>query len=444
MLKSRCNLVSSKSATDYVRTLLPLILCIVLAMPIGAQSIFDGHITESKWGPALGTSLGGPAPGFGAGHEINSLFATSTDASLEFAIGGNLQKNHFIILFIDSRAGGFANTAFSRANTPEALQNLNTGISFDAGFLPDYCLSISTNATRSDFFFELFSLDNNAGTRVGLGTSNLSSTDNLGAAPTNGDQQKGFEISITKTLLGYDQVQQRVVKMMAMYISDGGVISNQFISRANGTEINYGSGALNFNVLAPNAVQFDPSQTLPIDFTGLQVSQFGNSVKVMWASAAEKDMLKYVVQRSGDAVDFDSIATVTALGNANASTTYIYGDAQPLQGKNFYRIKAIDKNGRSAYSPVAKIQYGYVDNSLGIFPNPVKDRINLQIIGIQRGKYDLVIYNDKGQRMLSKRIEYNGGYGLQQIPVLPNMRKGPYRLVLSNSSVFYKQSFLVQ
>ena len=90
------------------------------------------------------------------------------------------------------------------------------------------------------------------------------------------------------------------------------------------------------------------------------------------------------------------------------------------------------------------MQYGRVDNTLTIYPNPVKDIINLQITGLKPDQYHLQIFNDLGQCLIEKTIVYSGGYGLQQIPVLPNMLKGPYRLLLRNKTYFYKQNFIVQ
>ena len=68
------------------------------------QINIDGNITEAAWGNSLATSVAGPAPGFGAGNEINSFYATSLSAGdIYLALGGNVQYGKHIMVFIDSR-----------------------------------------------------------------------------------------------------------------------------------------------------------------------------------------------------------------------------------------------------------------------------------------------------------------------------------------------------
>ena len=419
----------------------------------GAQITYNGNMTEGYWGIPLGTSAGGASSCTGPGNSINSLYAAANDNELQFGIGADVQDGHRILLFIDSKPGGYATGNFGRSNAPTALNNFNSGTRFDAGFLPDYCLVIGTRATHDQFSFDLYTLGGSAalggGSNLSLGTATIANPNigiryKLSCNPSITDFTKGFEIGLPKSILGYDPTNQQMVKLMMMSITDGGALNNQFISKAVAGEGCYGNGAVNFAVAAPNPVEYNPSQSLPIDFLNVFVAQVGQAIKTFWKSASEKEMKEYQVERSEDAIVFTTIGTVVARGNSLNATDYEYADVLPLIGKNFYRIKAIDKSGRSTYSVIVKINYGRVDNTLTIFPNPVKDQINLQIVGIKPGTYDLNIFNDAGQLLITKKIVYNGGYGLQQIPLLPNMMKCPYRLLLRNKAVFYKQNFIVQ
>jgi hypothetical protein len=240
------------------------------------------------------------------------------------------------------------------------------------------------------------------------------------------------------------------VKFMVMIVGDDGSLSNQFLTHADalatacfGKGTN-GTGVQFQNDAAINPVGFNPSQSLPIDFLNVKAFQVGQAIKVYWTSATEKDMLAYQIERSTDALQYSTIGRLSARGNASGQTAYEYADVQPLLGKSFYRVKAVDINGRSTYSAIVKMQFGRVDNTLTIYPNPVVDQINLQIIGLKPDSYRLQVFNDVGQCLIEKTIVYTGGYGLHQIPLLPNMKKGPYRLLLRNRTWFYKQNFLVQ
>jgi len=411
------------------------------------QIEFDGNITEASWGMPMASSLGGPNPCFGAGYRLNSLFASANNEYLMFGIGGNVQANAKILLFIDSRPGGFANSNFQRTSAPAGLSALSNAIQFDEEFYPDECLVIANDNSRADYNFYLYSLNGTSPTGAPLrllGSANASKTDLLGANAWDNDNTRGFEIAIERSQLGFDATLQQDVKLMAMIVSDAGSMDNQFLTPAAIGESCMGTRAVDFRTSQVNPVSYKPDQLLPINFSYFRFVQRNGSIVLLWASALENNMLKYEVQRSGDAIVFTSVGEINARGATTTMTDYEFPDVSPLPGKNFYRIKAIDKAGRSAYSQIVKVQFGFIDNTLGIFPNPVKNTINLQLIGIAPGKYNLTIYNDAGQRMYGTTIQYNGGYGLQQIPVLPGMTKGPYRLLLSNKSLFFKQTFVVQ
>lgn len=422
-----------------------MLLC--LAINGLSQVVFNGNITEPEWGAPLGSSIGGPSPCLGNGLRLNSLFASANDSQLLLGIGGNVQPGNAILVFVDSKPGGYSTGNFGRDNAPAGLSNFNSNIIFDDGFQADYCLSISANQDHSDYFFNLFALGGNSASGGGINTSLGSALNNAGIIGTNtadNDNTKGFEIALARDIVGFDAAAQTEVKMMAMIISDAGHLDNQFLSNAKSGEACYGNTAIDFRSASPNPIVYSPDQLLPIVFTQLSFVQRNTVILLKWSSASELNMQQYELERSDDAIGFVKIGTVKATGNNSAVSNYEFPDFTPSQGKNFYRVKAVDKSGRAAYSPVVKVQFGYVDNTLGIFPNPVTDNINLQLIGLTKGKYSLVIYNDAGQRVMFKTIEYNGGYGLQQIPLLPNMTAGPYRLLLTNKSVFYKQNFLVR
>jgi hypothetical protein len=418
------------------------------AYHLQAQVVFNGNITEPEWGMPLGTSVGGPTPCFGNGFRLNSLFASANNDNLMFGIGGNVQAGSRILLFIDSKPGGYNNGNFGRSNAPGGLANFNGAIIFDEEFLPDYCLSISPDIAHADYVFQLYTLSGTKGNGGGpvteLGSANTNALDMIGTNVADNDNTKGFEIGISRNALGFNAAAQQEVKLMAMLISDAGFLDNQFVNPASYSDGCFSNGAVDFRKATPDPASYKPDQLLPITFTYFRFVQRNSNIILLWASAIESNLQKYELQHSQDAVVFNKIGEVNAMGTSSGVTNYEFPDRSPQPGKNFYRVKAIDKMGRSAYSPVVKVQYGFVDNTLGIFPNPVKNSINLQLIGLARGTYNLTIYNDAGQRMMAKTIEYNGGYGLQQIPLLPSMTNGPYRLLLSNHAVFFKQNFVVQ
>ncbi|MCC9077364.1 lamin tail domain-containing protein [Litorilinea aerophila] len=253
------------------RLLIPLLWALVLVLTLpgsaAAEIALDGNLTEPDW-QLLGTSQGGPDSSFGTGNEINGLYAKIVGDSLYLGVAGAIQSGNRILLFIDSRSGGYPNTDFGRdGSPPPAIQNLNPNILFDAGFLPDYVLAIGTDGL-GNYFWDLYTLSGSFGSGGGPNTPLGNQTaGNLGANPASGNQTRGFEARLNYSQTGVGvhlAFDQPAIQLFAMLVRDYpdigdtySTVSNQFITHANAGEVfDYGSGILNFDLLAPGPVTF--------------------------------------------------------------------------------------------------------------------------------------------------------------------------------------------
>ncbi len=218
----------------------------------------DGNLNDAYWGAALATSAGGPASsGFGA-NRIDALYLRNGFGYLFGGIAGNLVNNsgNKVLLFIDSKSGGFNNLGswVFRSNAPyNSIKNLNGGVQFDSGFEPDLVLGI--NIAGGTVFYDLYDMTTN--TNLFLDDSN-NALYAFQANANTGDFTKGFEFSIPINYLGnYGSS----IKAMAMVVNDPGFtnatfLSNQFLSPSGSAEGNYGDGAVNFGLAAPNPVTY--------------------------------------------------------------------------------------------------------------------------------------------------------------------------------------------
>ncbi|MEI8047536.1 MAG: lamin tail domain-containing protein [Bacteroidota bacterium] len=223
---------------------------------------FDGNLTETTWGTPLATSAGGPNPsGFGAGNNIDAIYMQSTSGYLYGGIAGNLVNGsgNRVLLFIDCQAGGYnvIGNWTNRTNAPcNSMENLNNGITFATGFEPDYILGI--NQASNNVYFDLYNMTSNSLNY--LGDANTSVLLGFVANSGFGDYLHGFEFAIPRSSLGNPSGSIKVFAMITNNPADADAtfLSNQFLTRANSGEGNYGAGAIIFQNNA------DPK---PIDYT---------------------------------------------------------------------------------------------------------------------------------------------------------------------------------
>lgn len=225
--------------------------------------LFEGNFSEPEWGNPIAKSTGGPAnSGFGPGNNLDALYVNNIGNFLNVGIAANLVNgsNNKILLFIDCRAGGVNNLGawIARSNAPYySMENLNSSITFDAGFFPDYILGV--NQAFGDVFFDLYDIPNNSSVFLGSanGSPNFGFIGNAGV----GVFTQGFEFKIPMNELGNPTGN---ISFFTMMVNDPGqflttFVSNQFLTPAGPNENNYGSVSINFGFGRPNPVTYSLS-----------------------------------------------------------------------------------------------------------------------------------------------------------------------------------------
>lgn len=126
----------------------------------------------------------------------------------------------------------------------------------------------------------------------------------------------------------------------------------------------------NFNYMAVDNFTWTKAAVLPvtvIDFSGNYQS---GKISLNWNTSCESNSSHFLVERSTNGIDFKIIANVKGAGNCSTLTKYHAIDENPVSGNNYYRLVAVDFDGKSKNHGVVLIknQSGYF--STGLYPNP--------------------------------------------------------------------------
>lgn len=230
--------------------------------------VINGLINESQWGNPLAKSSGGPVSGFGPNNNLDAIYLKNMNGYLYGAVAGRVENNsnNRILVFIDSRPGGFNNLGAwtNRSNVPYvSIENLNGGITFDPGFEPDYILAM--NEANNEAYFDLYDMVNNTNLYLGSNLTLFAPNTQLAYQANTGqfDFTRGFEFSFPLSFLSNPS---NNMKVFAMIVNDPGLgnpvatfLSNQFLTPANFGENNYGDGAVFFEFAAPDPITFNLS-----------------------------------------------------------------------------------------------------------------------------------------------------------------------------------------
>lgn len=121
---------------------------------------------------------------------------------------------------------------------------------------------------------------------------------------------------------------------------------------------------------------------LPLDYVKLDAVANGSSVLLNWTCSETAAAARLLVERSADGVAFETLASFSNKEYKTGANSYQYRDREPLNGKNFYRIRKIGTGNNSLYSNIKFVSfYGSGIPAITMVPNPATNKVRLQISG---------------------------------------------------------------
>jgi hypothetical protein len=184
---------------------------------------------------------------------------------------------------------------------------------------------------------------------------------------------------------------------------------------------------------------------LPVSFINVQAFKKDAGVQVSWSSAQEVNSDKYVIEKSANGFEFSAVGTVPAKGNSSITVSYSWYDASPMAATNYYRIKAVDKDGSFRYSPIFKISTSNTKAEIAVAPNPVKGgQLNLQFSSLTKGNYSLKLYNNVGQMVFTSQLSTEGGSISQTFTLPSTVKSGIYNLQVTGGDVKLNKRVVVE
>lgn len=157
------------------------------------------------------------------------------------------------------------------------------------------------------------------------------------------------------------------------------------------------------------------SAVLPIKLLAFTAEPQGDDNVLAWVSSEEINSSHFEVERSSDAKVFNAIGRVAAAGNTSTPQHYRFIDALPSAGKNFYRLKMVDKDGAIAYSPTRLLENTATITRL--YPNPAKDFVQLAISSNNNGTCQFTLVSADGKRVKTQYIPVAGGTTAHKVDI---------------------------
>jgi hypothetical protein len=168
---------------------------------------------------------------------------------------------------------------------------------------------------------------------------------------------------------------------------NGNVESTMLMARSANNGVNFTPKAISLRNVTDNFAEatgvsafsiwtLGPASVLPIDLLYFKGFAKNDANVLNWATARESNNVGFEIERSDNKLNFYLIGFVKTTADNKGQQAYDFTDNAPLIGLNYYRLKQLDTDGKSAYSPVIALEY--IKNiSIAIYPNPATHTLNL-------------------------------------------------------------------
>ena len=157
----------------------------------------------------------------------------------------------------------------------------------------------------------------------------------------------------------------------------------------------------NTEQMRQDVIQCVNIQSIALPVTGLYLTAVNQKTDniLSWSTATETDTKTFIIERSFDGVNFESISMVEANGFSTSESKYNYIDknVDKLNSNTFfYRLKEVDIDGQYTYSDIILIRYlaSNVAFRSIVYPNPTRNTVNvligsMDLIGTQAQLFDV-------------------------------------------------------
>ena len=160
---------------------------------------------------------------------------------------------------------------------------------------------------------------------------------------------------------------------------------------------------------------------LPVELVAFEVRAAKADAQLTWTTASEKNNDHFDVERSFDGTGFAKIAAVAGQGSKSSSTDYALADAgvaAKATGPVYYRLRQVDADGTTAFSPVRTVAFGKTAASaIALHPNPAAATTQLDLGLLPAGTYQVSLLDLAGRAVLDLRLPAGLAHPLDLAPV---------------------------
>jgi hypothetical protein len=176
------------------------------------------------------------------------------------------------------------------------------------------------------------------------------------------------------------------------------------------------------------------SSLLPVTFTNVSAVLSNKVIVVSWTTHGEYNASKFIVEKSTDGSNWQSIGEVAAAGNSTVQKDYTLTDAQVMP-VNYYRLKEVDLDGSYIYSKLVSVSATAAHGiQVDIYPNPVTNKATIRTSSDGNKSVQIAVFNSNGVRVQMLNTQLIAGTNQIELKNVNSLPPGMYTVMMTNNN----------
>jgi hypothetical protein len=172
---------------------------------------------------------------------------------------------------------------------------------------------------------------------------------------------------------------------------------------------------------------------LPVSRLELSAVLRGTTATINWITENEINTSRFYIERSLDNLIFSSVGNVAAAGTYTGVSRYnINDDLSGFSGVIYYRIKAMDIDGKFTYSNTVAVRISNV-KEVKVWPNPFTDNISITLNSEANDQIKVTLMDYTGKTIQLNKYVVSRGNNQINVAGMKQLASGVYTIQISNT-----------
>lgn len=184
------------------------------------------------------------------------------------------------------------------------------------------------------------------------------------------------------------------------------------------------------------------AQLLPEVLLNFDAIFDNKKVELTWSSNTENNNNFYSIEKSKDAISFETVSTIKSFGNHSNIISYFDVDFTPFDGISYYRLKQIDSEGKILSSRLVSINNKTSTNSFVMNQSAIFETSS-NLMGSENSEILVVLRSEKGVESYSK-VVIDEEHNIRTADSSPKLDNGVYTIVACSDNKLYSQKVVIK